>query len=273
MADISRMIRQFSAYQTMQGFAVNTVRRRRWTLERFSATIAPRTLGEATRADVEAFIAPVPAASSRQALLSDLRVFYEFAVERELVPLDPVGKMKAPKVPKRRPRPVSADDVVAAMAYADDRTQLMVMLAALAGLRVSEIGKLRIADINYDRGEIDVRDGKGGTDRTVPLNPELGRALRRWPGRDGYVFGMTSTHVSRCIRELFVEMGIEHRPHDLRAAFATEAAVQSNGNAVTVQKLLGHASMATSQRYLGWSPDAVAVVASLFTRPDGGEAA
>lgn len=267
------MIGQFSAYQVMQGYADNTVRRRRWTLERFTTAIAPRTLGEATRSDVEAFIAPIPAASSRQALLSDLHTFYEFAVDRQLLPADPTHGMKAPKVHRRRPRPVSADEVVAAIAYADDRTRLMVMLAAYAGLRVSEIGKLRLADIDYDRGVIEVREGKGGVDRSVPLNPELAAALRRWPGVDGFVFGLTSTHVSRCIRELFREMGIEHRPHDLRAAFGTEVAVKSNGNAVAVQKLLGHANAATSARYLGWSPDTVAVVASLFTRPDGDEAA
>lgn len=269
----TEIIRQFSAYQVMQGFAVNTVRRRRWTLERFVDEIGPVSLDQATRADVEAFIAPIPAASSRQALLSDLRTFYEFAVERELLADNPTRTMKAPKVPKRRPRPVSAGEVLEAIASADPRTRLMVMLAALAGLRVSEIGKLRLVDVNYDAHEIDIRDGKGGKDRTVPLHPDLARELRSWPGAgNGYVFGLTSTHVSRCIRELFRELGIEHRPHDLRAAFGTEVARQSNGNAVTVQKLLGHADMSTSQRYLGWTPDAEAVVASLYVR-DGDDAA
>lgn len=257
----------------MLGFAANTVRRRRWTLERFVAEIDPVSLDEATRADVEAFIAPIPAASSRQALLSDLRTFYEFAVERDLLPDNPARKMKAPKVQRRDPRPVSLDQVLAALDGADDRTRLMVMLAAFAGLRVSEIGKLRLCDINYDRNVIEVREGKGRKDRTVPLNPALAAELRRWPGdADGNVFGLTPTHVSRCIRELFRELGIEHRPHDLRAAFGTEVARQSNGNAVTVQKLLGHADMSTSQRYLGWTPDAEAVVANLYHR-DGDDAA
>lgn len=261
---------QFSDYQRMQGYSTNTVNRRRWTLRRFHATLEGRQLAEATRTDVEAFLAPIPAASSRQALLSDLRTFYEFAVERELMPDNPTNGMKAPKVKRRDPRPVSLDQVIAAVAGADQRTRLMVMLAAFAGLRVSEIGKLRVADVNYDRNVIEVREGKGGKDRTVPLNPALAAELRRWPGDDdGFVVGLTPTHVSRCVRELFRELGIEHRPHDLRAAFGTEVARQSNGNAVTVQKLLGHADMSTSQRYLGWTPDAVAVVENLFTRtPD-----
>lgn len=262
------VIDEFGRYQAMRGFSHNTVRRRRGTLRRFVAALEPRSVGDATLADVEAFLAAQPSPATRQALLGDIRAFYRWGTRRGLVACDPTADVDGPRVPKRTPNPLTRAELAAALELAEPRTRLMLMLGAYAGLRVAEIGRLHERDIDRERGTLTVRAGKGGKDRSVPLYPALASELQTW-GTGGYLVGLTPTSVSRCIHAVFLEAGIDKRPHDLRALFGTEAAERSNGNLVLVAQLMGHVTTTTTQRYVGWTPDAKAVIRGMF----GGDAA
>ena len=261
------MITQFSNHQRMRGFSVNTIRRRRWTLRRFVDALEDRPLTEATQTDVEAFLSAQEVASTRQALMCDLRAFYRWGTRRGLIGQDPTANIDPPRVPKRRPSPLTRAQLDEALDAADPRTRLIIMLCAYAGLRVAEVGELHERDIDRARGSLTVRQGKGGKDRVLPLAPALAAEIRTY-GRNGLIIGMTPTSVSRLVRELFQEIGIEHRPHDLRHLFGTEAARQSNGNLVVVAQLMGHESVTTTQRYVGWTPDAAAVIDGMYGTGD-----
>jgi integrase/recombinase XerD len=262
-------IEQFSAYQQFRGFSPKTIKRRRWTLTHLAETIAPRPLLAVDRDDVLIFLASRPAASTRYSLLSDIRQFFRWAIMNDLATVDPTAKIDPPRKPHREPTPLTSEQIHRVIAGTRSRTRLMIMLAAYAGLRVSEIAALHVDDIAHP-GRIVVRQGKGGKDRIIPLAPELAEELERWQRRgrvspDGRLFGKaTPDGVSTSIRSVFRRLGIDHRPHDLRAAFATTTAERCNGNLVLVAKLLGHASVTTTQRYVGWNPDGAGIVDALY---------
>ena len=267
------IIDQFESYQQFCGFSPKTLRRRRWTLTHLAVAIEPRPLLGATRDDIFAFIAARAAASTRHSLRSDIHQFFVWAINQDLATVDPTMKLGRIRVPKHDPNPLTRDQIHLAIANARPRTRLMIMLGAYAGLRVSEIAAIRVDDFAHT-GRISVRQGKGSKDRGVPLAPELAAELERWKARgrigaDGRLFaGATPDSVSSCIRTVFRSVGIDNRPHDLRAAFATSAAERCNGNVIQVAKLLGHVSVVTTQRYVGWNPDGAGIVDDLYGEPD-----
>lgn len=257
------MIDEFANDQRMRGLAATTVRRRTWTLTKFSETYALET---ANRADVERFITAQATAASRRALLGDLRAFYLFAKGHGMLAGDPTEHVGKIKVPKRAARPLTPTEIERTVAAARSASlRAIVMLGAYGGLRVSEIAALRWDHLDVERGLIAVREGKGGKDRFVPLAARLGDELGVLRRRsDGYVVGTTGANVSQRVRGHFARLGVDHRPHDLRATFCTEAMRRSGGNVVLVQQWMGHTNPQTTMGYLAWSPEGRSVIDSLY---------
>jgi len=254
------MIDQFDDHQAMRGFSPATRERRRWTLTTFTREV---DLLSASSADVEAFVGRMPAPASRRAVLSDLRQFFHWAIAHNLADDDPTKGLASIKVPTRHARPLSTVDLARAIAASRTGLRVAIMLGAYAGLRVSEIASIEWRDVHADRGVLVVRDGKGGKDRKVPLARELADALDQLARRpDGRVIGTTGSNVSQRIRQHFRRLDIDHRPHDTRATFGTQVA--SKYDIVTAQRLLGHTSVATTQAYLGWTPDASDALDGLY---------
>ena len=266
----NELIDGYDAYQAMRNLSDNTRRRRRWSLAGFADQLAyrARDLRSATIDDVELFLAGKGAPRTRAAVLGDLTCFYRWASNRGHVPGNPARAVDYPKIPQPQARPLSLFELVLAIRSAKPRLRVMLLLAAYAGLRVSEIAALRIADVDAARCVLIVREGKGGKDRIVPLHNDVVDALRVLPIRsDGRVIGTNGQNVSRCIRDHFELLGIDHRPHDLRATFATELAQLSNGNMPLVAGLLGHSSTDTTKLYTAWAPDGREYVEQLYQRP------
>lgn len=257
------MIDRFANDQRMRGLSEATVKRRTWTLTKFAEA---NVLAAATRADVERFISARRSASSRRALLADLRAFYRFANGRGLLTIDPTADVGKIRVPKRTARPLTPAEVERVVTTARSASlRAIVMLGAYAGLRVSEIAALRWDGVAVERGVLEVRGGKGGTDRVVPLAVQLAGELARLRHRpDGFVIGTSGANVSQRVRGHFARLGIDHRPHDLRATFATQAIAGSGGNVPLVQRWLGHSDPQTTMSYLAWTPEGRSVVDSLY---------
>lgn len=257
------MIDEFGNDQRMRGLTAATVKRRTWTLTKFSETVE---LATATRADVETFITARATASSRRALLGDLRAFYLFAIDHGLLEQNPTAKIGRIRVPKRTARPLTPAEVERVVAAARSASlRAIVMLGAHAGLRVSEMASLRWGDVDPERGVLEVRGGKGGKDRNVMLAVQLADVLAVLPRRaDGFVIGTTGANVSQRVRGHFARLGIDHRPHDLRATFATQAIARSGGNVPLVQGWMGHADPQTTMGYLAWSPEGRSIIDSLY---------
>jgi integrase len=145
------------------------------------------------------------------------------------------------------------------------RDRLMIECGLLLGLRVSEIVHLEIPDVDFEGGQVLIREGKGDRDRAVPLPPKFAAELRAWLGNRtvGYVFpsprggkALSTRAVQKMLKRIAVRAGIPDaekarrvHPHRLRHSFATHA-LRSGADIIEVRDLLGHTSVATTQVYL-----------------------
>lgn len=251
------MVVQFLESMTARGLSGATIKRRRLTLSMFSRQ---HPLDSATADDIERWLLAFDEPATRRAYLGDLRAFYRWALRRSVLATDPTLVLDTPKVPDGTPRPLSRRDLMRAINAASDRVRRRVLLAAYAGLRVSEIAALHADDIDLEHGTLTVRNGKGGKDRVVPLAPVLADELAGTTGR--VCDCRTADGVSSSITALFERLEINRRPHDLRATFATEVAATSD--LMLASRLLGHKSIQTTMTYVAVRPPGAEAVAGLY---------
>lgn len=149
----------------------------------------------------------------------------------------------------------------------------MVMLGFLAGLRVAEIAALRWEDValHVNPPVLVVRHGKGNKDRVVPLHPELrvhlvalergaGPVIESWSEPGEHVQPGT---ITRTITGRFRAHGLAATPHALRHTFITEA-FRASRSAIAARNLAGHDTIATTERYIGFTPDTAEVITKMF---------
>ena len=129
------------------------------------------------------------------------------------------------------------------------------------GLRVSEACGVAWADVDFERRTIRVR-GKGGKERIAPLPMLAIESLRMLPRAGRFLFGetpMSPRDAYERVRAAGAAAGLAQplNPHALRHSFATHL-LQSGANLRTLQELLGHSSLAATERYLHLSVDELA---------------
>lgn len=206
--------------------------------------------------------------------LSAVKSMYRFALAHGLVSHDPAHALHAPKRRRKLPQFVSEDDmnrlldsVEWGVDYISTRTRTIIMMLYETGLRVSELSGLDDSAVDFIRHELRVT-GKGNKQRIVPFGGELESQMRKYiqmrdtqPAREGTAAEtaflrndkgarMTAAQVRTVVkRELMAVDNLTKRsPHVLRHTFAT--AMLNNGASLEgVQKLLGHASLATTEIY------------------------
>lgn len=207
--------------------------------------------------------------ASIAAELSHLTEFYRWLILEGLRDDDPTVRVPRPQVPRRLPRPISEHLLNRAVSTAPERVAPWLMLAAGAGLRACEIAPISASDLWWSHAPpvIEVRRGKGGNPRYVPIAPALAPVLRRLPHR-GWLFerrdgnvGPTPPHiVSRLSNEHLARQGIPFTLHSLRHRFATQALRASGGDLRAVQELMGHASIASTTIYTEVEQDHLAAI-------------
>jgi site-specific recombinase XerD len=244
------MLVRYGRQQADRGFSPRTIERRAWSLALWCehCHLAGVDIDTAGMLDVEDFLARWPSPQSRYSVRSDLHQFYVFAIVRGLLDDDPTAKVPAPKVPKRASTPIDPAVVARLIDASTGLDRMVLMLAACAGLRISEIAGLDAADVDLEHRVLTVRCGKGGSDSTVPVVDELAVELARWPS-SGRLVPMLGASVGDRIRRLLRRHGVAGRPHDLRHTFA--AVIHDRlGNLYEVSVLMRHAEVATTQRYV-----------------------
>ncbi|MDO5722456.1 MAG: tyrosine-type recombinase/integrase [Actinomycetaceae bacterium] len=159
------------------------------------------------------------------------------------------------------PRPCPENIFNQAIADADERTRLVLLLAGVLGLRAGEIARVHITDISLDLMGYTLRiHGKGGKQRDIPLpNPLACLIINRCSENGGYCFpGKKYAHITS---HRLSKTATEFLPppwtlHTLRHRFATRA-YSAERDLLTLQQLLGHESVATTQRYAKPPPEAI----------------
>lgn len=210
---------------------------------------------------------------SRASDLSHVRGFYRWALQEELLEVDPTVRLARPKVPPRLPNPMPQTDVDLALTAAPDRIRPWLFLAAFAGLRCSEIAPLRAEHLRFS-GPVKVilvPVEKGGGMGAVSAPPILLEVLADLPRR-GYLFprhdgqpGHTSgSLVSQLGNRYLHRLGIAHTMHSLRHWYGTETYQASGRDLRQTQQALRHRSVLSTQRYTWVDPGELgAIVAKL----------
>lgn len=225
-----------------------TVSLRCWQLRRLAEH---HTLSTTTTAQLAAYLAGQPwSPATLYSVRATLRDFYRWAHHSRLVRTDPAAALPPIKVPRREPRP--APTRIIDEAACDDRTRLMIDLAARQGLRRAEIAAIHSRDLVPDLdGWSLIVHGKGRRERTIPLHADIAARLRA--GGGGWAFpSPRGGHLSAS--RVGIVMSAALAPgwsaHSLRRSFATR--LHDGGHDLrVVQRFLGHASVATTERYVG----------------------
>ena len=230
------------------GTSPQTVRLRRAHLARLSRS-TQKAPSQLVAADLIAYLASRDwSRETRRAVLATFRGFFRFIDRGELVEHLPRVRTSSPA-----PRPAPTDVYQIALASADSRVRLMLRLGAELGLRRGEIAQINLADIGEDLLGLSLMvHGKGNKIRFIPISGELACEMRRQSSPAGWVFaGSIDGHLSADRVGKLVANALPGRwtAHTLRHRFATRAYAGSD-DLLAVSRLLGHASVATTQRYV-----------------------
>ena len=245
--------RRYAQHEQTREYSPHTLRRRLGTIRYYERAMGHSVL-DATRHTIEDFLISGDwSAETRKGYRGDLIRFFRWALVEELVSVDPTATVEPVRVPKRAPTPLNANEV-RRLRLAAGSARAEIELGLGAGLRCAESGARRAIDVDMHLMVSAVRGGKGQKDRTVPLADSI---VQHIDLNADYVIGAESSSkaVSGRVKRAMRRAGLgHHRPHNLRATFATELARASNGNLSLVANLMGHESLNTTQRYVHYNP-------------------
>lgn len=198
--------------------------------------------------------------------LAALRGFYRFLLKVHRLEHNPAQHVQAPKAPKKLPKVLDVDQMTGMLNAAPEsvleaRDLAMFELFYSSGLRLSELVRLDLTDIDHKEGFIRVRFGKGGKQRQVPVGKKALEALNGWlgcrPSTDAPAVFVTSRGrrlTQRSVQLRLDRWGKKHgilerlHPHMLRHSFASHL-LEASQDIRAVQELLGHSNISTTQIY------------------------
>ena len=186
---------------------------------------------------------------TRKSQQSSWRLFYGWMQQRGIRVDNPAAQLEAVRVAVRVPRLAPDDAITAALARATNQQRGMILLARYGCLRLSELTTLHASARAGERLRI---LGKGDKERIVYANGDLLAALRTLEheqGRGYYFPGLTGGHMHPASVNKIITRITGWNPHSLRHAGAT-AAYNETHDLRGVQEMLGHASLAVTERYL-----------------------
>lgn len=265
-------ISDYAASLAAAGRRAATIRQRTSFVRRWAAAVTP---GGDIAESITDWIASHPAWSpqTRASAATSLRSWVGWAARHSDIPALPdIDLIPVPRVPAHSPRPLADDAIMVALDNCDELTATMILLGREAGLRRGEIAQVHSLDLLP--GDRLLVHGKGGKDRVVPLAPDLAARLRRLPS--GWAFpdrrDPTRPMTPRAVGDRVTRALPSGTPHQLRHSFATTAYSAGGRDVLAVQRLLGHASVATTQGYVAVADDTLAdvVAASALPQQRGG---
>jgi integrase/recombinase XerC len=217
--------------------------------------------------------------------LASLRSFYRYLQREGMVGLNPAEAIRTPKHPKHLPRVLTKDDAAALMEFPADETggslrdRAMLETLYSTGARVSELVGINLEDLRASEGLVHLR-GKGRKERIVPIGDVALRAIHAYlnqrPLMDSQdlatkrvsspVFRnsrggrLTTRSVARIVARYSNRLaGGSVSPHTLRHSFATHL-LDEGADLRSIQEMLGHASLSTTQKYTHLATDQLLAV-------------
>lgn len=274
----AKAIEAFTAYVKIErGFAPGTVSSYARILGRLAAWVEGRGLagpGDVGRKNIAAYLAhraSERSAASAAAALYTFRTFFDFLHVERMISTKAAADLEAPRVPQRVARALSRGDVDLLLAAPDTSTPRGLRDSAIletlygSGLRVGGVVGLRLEDLHLADGYL-VTFEKGSKERIAPVGARERARLEEYlaRGRPELLRGgetsavflashggpLTRQRIGYIVRILALRAGLRSRvtPHVLRHTFASHL-LEGGANVRLVQEMLGHADVATTQRY------------------------
>jgi integrase/recombinase XerD len=284
---LTELVLDYLAFLELErGLSRNTLEAYRSDLQQYGAFLdrAGRHPLEVTTAELRAFLSEIQSANGSgaapatvQRKVACLRSFYRYLRREQILEQDPTADLRGPRLGARLPKVLSRDEVQALLRQPKgtspvalrDRALLETMYAC--GLRASEAIALERAQIDLDAGILRTR-GKGSKERIVPIGSVALRSLRQYldKGRprlvqlrdEPRVFvnargeGLSRQGLYKIIQRHARTAGLERKmsPHTLRHTFATHL-LAGGCDLRSLQEMLGHADIGTTQIYTHLSPE------------------
>jgi site-specific recombinase XerD len=195
--------------------------------------------------------------------LQTIRLFFDYLMNEEMIPMvNPITRISL-RLPKPLPRHLKDDQVTRLFAVITDaRDRAMFMLMLRCGLRVEEVAQLTVDAVEYQRRQIFVSHGKGGKDRVVYMSEDARSALlaylaQRSSKARGLFLVQKGPMRGRPLSVRGIQKRIEYYArksqlnvscHRLRHTMATQL-LNADADLATIQDLLGHGQITTTQRY------------------------
>lgn len=277
----SRAMKDFESWLRVErNLGVNTRRAYLYDLRRFLLFHSPREeesphlrLGHVGGEHVRQFLHHLEEdrevrAAALARVISSIRVFFDYCVERGWLEVNPAEGLRNPRRPARLPVYLLQGELVRLFSAPDLETpngvrdRAMMVLLAFCGLRLQELVGLDMGGLHFESRSIRIL-GKGSKERLVPMNDDVERELRRWlevrspaEGERAVFLNRSGRRISgrmveKIVDKYVLQAGLEREkfsPHKLRHTFAT--LLHGNGvDLVEIQALLGHSSITTTQIY------------------------
>jgi integrase/recombinase XerD len=284
---LTELVLDYLAYLELErGLSRNTLEAYRSDLQQYGAFLDRAGLDPlaVTTAELRAFVSEVQRANGSgaapatvQRKVACLRSFYRYLRREQILGHDPAAELRGPRLGARLPKVLSRDEVRALLRQPQgsspvalrDRALLETMYAC--GLRASEAIALERSQLDLDAGIVRTR-GKGSKERIVPIGSVALRSLRQYldKGRPRLVGlrdeprlfvnvrgeGLSRQGLYKIIQRHARGAGLERKmsPHTLRHTFATHL-LAGGCDLRSLQEMLGHADIGTTQIYTHLSPD------------------
>ncbi len=257
---------RYRRYLKRRNFSAHTVKAYMNKLSHFTSWLTI-PVEEVTRRHIGAYIDHLMtrrlSAKTITCHLQTVRLFFDYLItEEDVAMVNPVTRVSI-RLPKPLPRHLKDDQVAKLLAViADLRDRAMFMLMLRCGLRVEEVSRLTLDAIDFSRNRLFVANGKGRKDRVVYLSNDAKAALydylRRRSSKTRYVFlvrkgPLKGTPISvrgiqKRIEYYARQSRIKVSCHSLRHTMATQL-LNADADLSTIQDLLGHTHITTTQRY------------------------
>ncbi len=203
-------------------------------------------------------------------LVCRLQTLFRFLLRERFISENPMELIRKPKIPKQFPHVLSEAQVQALLKAPDPKTWegcrniAMILCFLDTGLRLGELLRLNLADINMGSRSIIIHEGKGEKSRVLFMGKTLARALHRWLEIRGYSETEEALFITRegdRLKKRNVELiisrlsgkagitGVRCSPHTLRHTAAT-LYIKNGGDGFSLMQMLGHSSITTCQVYV-----------------------
>ncbi len=277
------VLKDFLVYLSVEkGLSKNTIESYSKDLTQFQKFLSSKKkrLNAISKNDIIDFLDSLKekgfAVSSICRFISSIRSLCRYMILEEIIKADPSETLQTPKKWERIPKALNFEDVINLLDSGPDnsmhlRDVSMLELLYSSGLRVSELVSIKTGDINFEAGFLRII-GKGSKERVVPINSRALDKIKRYiknlrPAilknkQSDYLFvtgrgaAMTRQRFWQTIKKFGKKIGVELSPHTLRHCFATHL-LEGGADLRSVQKMLGHSDISTTQIYTKVSTDRI----------------